>query len=221
MPRKAKNGRQTKSNGNFYIDFKNTAQRMAWAAFQQHDVLFLIGPAGVGKSYLSCAFAIEQILNRQKKKIVLTRPIVESGEKLGFLPGEFENKVHPYMMPMYDCIDRLVGGNEAQEERIDKCMEIAPIAYMRGRTFHDSVCIFDEAQNANLKQLKLFLTRFGENSKIIVTGDPKQSDLDGDVALVEVLDKLRGVNGVGIVEFKSDSIVRHPLVSKIIEKLEA
>lgn len=221
MPRKAKNGRQSSSGGNFHINFMNTAQKMAWAAFQQHDVLFLIGPAGVGKSYLSCAFAIEQVLQKNKRKIVLTRPIVESGEKLGYLPGEFEEKVHPYMLPMYDCIERLVGGNEGQKERVERSLEVAPIAYMRGRTFHDAVCIFDEAQNATAMQLKLFLTRFGENSKVIVTGDPEQSDLEGAVALVDVVKKLREVVGVGVVEFKKESIVRHPLVSKIIEKLES
>lgn len=226
MPRKPKtptkstsSGKSSNSGGNFYIDFKNTAQKMAWAAFQQHDVLFLLGPAGVGKSYLSCAFAIEQVLAKQKKKIVLTRPIVEAGETLGYLPGEFQDKVHPYMMPMYDCIDRLVSG--PKNELINERVELAPIAYMRGRTFHDSVCIFDEAQNASYMQLKLFLTRFGENSKVIVTGDPNQSDLPGNkVDLMEVVNKLRGVEGIGIVEFGSDSIVRHPLVSKIVDKLE-
>jgi len=143
MPRKPKtptkstsSGKSSNSGGNFYIDFKNTAQKMAWAAFQQHDVLFLLGPAGVGKSYLSCAFAIEQVLAKQKKKIVLTRPIVEAGETLGYLPGEFQDKVHPYMMPMYDCIDRLVSG--PKNELINERVELAPIAYMRGRAIIDS-----------------------------------------------------------------------------------
>ena len=217
MPRKPKTSKST-STSNFYIDFKNTAQKMAWAAFQQHDVLFLIGPAGVGKSFISCAFAIEQILAKQKKKIVLTRPIIESGESLGYLPGEFENKVHPYMMPMYDCIDNLVEG--AHKERIDNCVELAPLAYMRGRTFNDAVCIFDEAQNATYTQLKLFLTRLGENGKMIINGDPNQSDLPGKVQFMEVFRKLKEVEGIGFVEFGKDSIVRHPLVSKMISKLE-
>lgn len=209
--------------GNFHIEFKNEAQSLAWAAFKQHDVLFLIGPAGCGKSFLACAFAIEQILNRDanRSRIILTRPIVESGESLGFLPGEFEEKVEPYMMPMYDCIDKMVGRDGPWREKIDEAVEVAPIAYMRGRTFDDAVCIFDEAQNASVLQLKLFLTRFGENSKIIITGDPSQSDLAGKVALVDVMQKLRGVPGIGVVEFKSNSIVRHPLIGTIIEKLEA
>lgn len=212
--------RTTKTGGNFHIEFKNDAQSLAWAAFQQHDVLFLIGPAGTGKSFLACAFAIQQILNKDKRKIVLTRPIVESGESLGFLPGEFEEKVHPYMMPMYDCIDKLVGVEGGWRDKIDNSTEVAPIAYMRGRTFDDAVCIFDEAQNATMMQLKLFLTRFGENSKIIITGDPTQSDIGGEVALTNVMHRLSGVPGVGVVQFKANSIVRHPLVSKIIEKLE-
>ena len=227
MPRampKAKNKstkRTSRTGGNFHIEFKNDAQSLAWAAFQQHDVLFLVGPAGTGKSFLACAFACQQVLHKEKRKIVLTRPIVESGESLGFLPGEFEEKVHPYMMPMYDCIDKLAGPPDTGwRDKIDQAMEIAPIAYMRGRTFDDSVCIFDEAQNSTMMQLKLFLTRFGENSKIIITGDPTQSDLVGEVALTNVMHRLSGVPGVGVVQFKANSIVRHPLVSKIIEKLE-
>lgn len=215
--------RRPTGSGSFHIEFKNEAQGLAWAAFKQHDVLFMTGPAGTGKSYLACAFAIEQILNRERKKIVLTRPIVESGESLGFLPGEFEEKVHPYMMPMYDCIDKLVGrstDNSPWRDRIDQAVEVAPIAYMRGRTFDDAVCIFDEAQNASLMQLKLFLTRFGENSKIIITGDPTQSDIGGDVALTNVMHRLQSVPGVGIVQFKAAQIVRHPLVGKIIEAIE-
>jgi phosphate starvation-inducible PhoH-like protein len=205
---------------NFHIEFKNEAQSLAWAAFQQHDVLFLVGPAGTGKSHLATAFAVEQILSRERSRIILTRPIVESGESLGFLPGEFEEKVHPYMMPLYDCIDQMVGREGPWRDRVDQSIEVAPIAYMRGRTFHDAVCIFDEAQNASMLQLKLFLTRFGENSKIIITGDPTQSDIGGKVALVEVIQKLRGTEGIGIVEFKANSIVRHKLVGKIIEKLD-
>lgn len=214
---------ETKAAGtgrNFHIEFKNEAQSLAWTSFQQHDVLFLIGPAGTGKSFLASAFAIENILNKERKKIILTRPIVESGESLGFLPGEFEEKVHPYMMPLYDCIDKMVGREGPWRDRINQAVEVAPIAYMRGRTFDDAVCIFDEAQNASMLQLKLFLTRFGENSKIIITGDPTQSDIGGKVALVEVMQKLRGVDGIGVVEFKPNAIVRHTLVGKIIEKLE-
>ncbi len=212
---------KSSSGSNFHIDFKNEAQSLAWAAFNQHDVLFLVGPAGTGKSFLACAFAIEQILSKERKRIILTRPIVESGESLGYLPGEFEEKVQPYMMPMYDAIDKLVGREGQWRERVDYAVEVAPIAYMRGRTFDDAVCIFDEAQNASALQLKLFLTRFGENSKIIVTGDPSQSDLAGKVALVDIIQRLRGVEGIGIVEFKANSIVRHPLIGEILNRLDS
>lgn len=219
-PNKNGNARKPSGHGHFHIEFKNDVQGLAWAAFKQHDVLFLVGPAGTGKTYLSCAFAIEQILNKERSRIILTRPIVESGESLGYLPGEFEEKVHPYMLPMYDCINELVGREGVWRDRVEQSLEIAPIAYMRGRTFSDAVCIFDEAQNASLLQLKLFLTRFGENSKIIITGDPTQSDLAGDVALSKVIHKVRDIPGIGVIQFKPAQIVRHKLVGEIIEALE-
>lgn len=215
----SKTPQHTPQGKDFHIELLNTAQKMAWAAFQQHDVLFLIGPAGTGKTFLATAFAIKRLLTKECGKIVLTRPIVESGESLGFLPGDFEEKVNPYMMPMYDCMDKLLGKDGPLKEKVLHASEVAPIAYMRGRTFDNAVCIFDEAQNASLTQLKLFLTRFGENSKIIITGDPNQSDLPGPVALSEVIRKLQDIPGIGIVEFKSNSIVRHPLIGSILEKL--
>ena len=206
--------------GRFHLEFKNSAQKMAWAGFQQHDVLFLIGPAGVGKSFLAMAFAINEVIQGTKKKIILTRPIVESGEKLGFLPGDFNAKVDPYMMPLYDCIYALVGDNNPQRDLVNQAIEVAPLAFMRGRTFHDAVCILDEAQNASMMQMKLFMTRFGDNSKIIITGDPSQSDLGTTrVALTDVVNKLSHVPGIGVLTFKSDGIVRHPLVAKIVETL--
>jgi len=222
---KNKNAKNTKpikvpqSNSNFHIEFKNKIQNEAWAAFQKFDVLFLLGSAGTGKTFLASAFAIEQILNNKRNKIILTRPIVEAGESLGFLPGEFSEKVHPYMIPLYDCMDQMVGSHGPWREKIDQAVEVAPIAFMRGRSFLNSICIFDEAQNASLLQLKLFLTRFGENSKIIITGDPTQSDIGNKVALVDVVQKLRGLDGVGVIEFNNDCIVRHPLVGKIIDRL--
>src|SRR5262252_123227 len=204
----------------FHLEFLNASQKMAWAGFDQHDVLFLLGPAGCGKTHLAAAFAINEILNKSRRRIILTRPIVEAGESLGFLPGTFDEKVDPYMLPLFDCIDKLVGRQGMQRETLDRAIEKAPLAYMLGRTFDDAVCIFDEAQNATRMQLKLFLTRFGVNSKIIVTADPTQSDLKGEVALMDVVRRLEGLPGVGVVQFGHSSIVRHPLVASILEKLE-
>lgn len=219
-PTKKENTTIPMAKKNFHMEFLNIAQKMAFSAFEQHDVLFLLGPAGTGKTHLACAFAISEIIAKKKKRILITRPIVESGESLGYLPGTFEEKVHPYMLPIYDCIGKLVGYEGNERERIDKCLEKAPLAYLRGRTFDNAVAVFDEAQNASYMQLKLFLTRMGENCKLVITGDPKQSDLRGEVALMEVVKKLESEPGIGIVEFKSNSIVRHPLVGRILEKLE-
>jgi phosphate starvation-inducible PhoH-like protein len=217
-----KNQQTVAKGGSFHIEFLNTSQKLAWAAFRQHDVLFMIGPAGTAKSFLSCAFAVEQLLNNKNiKNIVLTRPIVEAGESLGFLPGDFNEKVDPYIAPMYDALDLLVGKNSPQRDRVNAAIKVVPLAYMRGHSFRDSICILDEAQNSTKGQLKLFLSRFCTGSKVIVNGDPLQSDLyGGKEVLIETVEKLKGVSGIGVVEFKADSIVRHPLVGRILEKLE-
>lgn len=207
----------------FHLEFANQAQKMAWAAFDQHDVLFLLGAPGTGKSHLGCAFAISEILAKRKEKIVLTRPTVEAGgDSLGYLPGDADAKLHPYMLPLFDCMDRCLGKFSPQREIINRSVELAPLQFMRGRSFHNSVCILDEAQNCNFSQLKLFLSRFGENSKVIITGDPNQSDLrPQDRALMNVVERLSTLKGIGVIHFKANSIVRHPLIAGIMEKLES
>lgn len=205
----------------FHLKFLSETQKEAWEAFQKHDVLFLVGKAGTGKTLLSMAFAINEILQKRKSRIILTRPIVEAGENLGFLPGDISEKVNPYMMPLYDSMTKLLGKNNPQRDVINSCVEIAPLAFLRGRTFSDAICIFDEAQNANKLQLKLFLSRFDSTSKLIITGDPMQSDLKTtNCDLIDVMRRIESLDGVGIVSFKKEDIVRHPLVGAILDRLE-
>ena len=168
------------------------------------------------------AFAIFDLLKpgSDKKKIVLTRPIVEAGESLGYLPGDFHEKVNPYMLPLLDCLSRCVPEDSPQRERINEAIEIAPIAYMRGRTFDDAICIFDEAQNATMDQIKMFLTRIGRGSTCVINGDLRQSDLEGPCALQTCMDKLEGLEGVSIVELTYEDIIRNNLISKVLSRLE-
>jgi len=165
------------------------------------------------------AFAIKEILDKTKNKIILTRPIVEAGENLGFLPGDVNSKVEPYFFPLYDCMDKILGWNENRKEYVEKRCELSPLAYLRGRTFLDSIAILDESQNASYAQMKLFLTRLGNNSKIIITGDPSQSDLGRNSQLSEVIKRLSNIERIGFFNFTDEAIVRHPLVSKIIKVL--
>lgn len=198
------------------ILFRTSQQRLAWKLFSKVDVLFLIGPAGVGKSFVSMALAIKQIEAEHAKRIILTRPIVESEESLGYLPGDMREKTDPYMTPLYDQIVRIK--DKEAREFMRTHLEISPLAYMRGRTFTDCVAIFDEAQNATVRQLKLYLSRLGENSKIIVTGDPGQSDIPNS-GLLEVVDRVKDVAGIGVVKFEAVDIVRHPIVEQILNRL--
>jgi len=200
--------------------FKNVAQRLAYSVYEQNDVVFLLGPAGTGKSHLACMFAINELIRETKSRIVLTRPIVEAGESLGYLPGTFSEKTDPYMLPLYDCIRKMIPTKDQNAEYVQNNTEVAPLAYMRGRTFDNSVCILDEAQNCTWEQLVLFLTRLGEGSKMIITGDPHQSDIGRDSALMDVARRLDGLEGVGTVKFTEEHIVRHKLVSQILKRLQ-
>jgi len=207
-----------KVSSQLHLEFKNDRQSEAWDSFQKNDVIFMSGPAGSGKTYLAMSFALSQLFAGKQNKIILTRPIVESGESLGYLPGEFEEKVAPYMLPLYDNMSKMLNYNVNAIEGIKKNIEVAPIAYMRGRNFSNCVCIFDEAQNATLSQLKLFLSRFSDNSKVIVTGDPDQSDIVNS-GLCECILRLSDIEEIGFIKFYNEHIVRHPLVGKIIDKL--
>lgn len=202
---------------NYHLEFLTESQSKAWETYQKNDIIFLVGAAGSGKSHLAIAFAIQDILSKVKGKMVLSRPVVEAGENLGFLPGDLDEKVYPYMLPMYDCLDKICGREGEDREYIDKRYELAPLAYLRGRTFDDAVCILDEAQNCTGSQLKLFLTRLGKNSKMIITGDPSQSDLGKRSELLNIIEKIKHLDGIGTVAFDEESVVRHPLVSKIIK----
>lgn len=202
------------------IELKNQSQKAAWDALDANLVTFLLGSAGSGKTFLAMAYAINAVLNRQAEKIVLTRPIVEAGEKLGYLPGTFGEKVNPYMQPLYDAMDVLVGKQSGKRELINKSVVLAPLCYMRGRTFNDAICVFDEAQNATFAQLKLFLTRFGHGSRMIITGDPKQSDLPISPApLTDVVARLQDAPDISIIKFANTDVVRHPIVATMLDRL--
>lgn len=221
---KRKTEKQTHREQNVWepveIRLRTENQKKAWAVLDQEDIAVLLGAAGSGKTFLAMAYAINAVLEKKCEKIVLTRPIVEAGEKLGFLPGTFGEKVNPYMQPLYDTMEILLGKQGKQREIINKAVVLAPLCYMRGRTFNDSICIFDEAQNATYSQLKLFLSRFGVNTKVIITGDPEQSDLfRTDIPLMNVVEKIRDIRGVGTLRFTSKDVVRHPLVAKVLDRL--
>jgi len=191
-------------------------------ALEKNDVVFGIGPAGTGKTYLAMAYALEQLKNRNIDRIVLTRPAVEAGEALGFLPGALEEKVLPYLRPLYDALNDMLETSEAQRFAENNLIEIAPLAYMRGRTINRAYVILDEAQNATREQMFMFLTRLGDDSKCIVTGDPSQIDLrpKGRSGLLEAMDFLRDVQGIDFTEFNRKDVIRNPVVARIIQAYE-
>ncbi len=188
----------------------------------EHDVVFCIGPAGTGKTFLAVAHALKDVLEKKRRKLVLTRPVVEAGENLGYLPGDLEQKVSPYLRPLYDAIDILLPPEVIRRMEESRTIEIAPLAYMRGRSLKDSYIILDEAQNTTREQMKMFLTRMGEGSKMVITGDITQIDLPRKdrSGLIHASGLLSPIQDIGFYEFKTDDVVRHPLVKKIINAYE-
>jgi len=191
-------------------------------ALDSHDVVFGIGPAGTGKTYLAMAYALDLLKSRQIDRIMLTRPAVEAGEALGFLPGALEEKVLPYLRPLYDAMSDMLDGAESLKFAEKNLIEIAPLAYMRGRTLNRACVILDEAQNATREQMFMFLTRLGEHSKCIITGDPSQIDLrpKSRSGLLEAIDLLEGIEGIAFTRFETIDVVRHPVVGRIITAYE-
>ena len=191
-------------------------------AFEKDDMIFAVGPAGTGKTYLSIALAVRAMKERQAKKIILSRPAVEAGEKLGFLPGDMKDKIDPYLQPLYDALEDMLPQMKLQEMMERHVIQIAPLAFMRGRTLSDAVVILDEAQNTTPQQIRMFLTRMGWNTKMIITGDMTQIDLPRSQksGLVEALHILGGIEGIGVVELDRKDIVRHKLVTRIVNAYE-
>ena len=204
------------------IAARGKAQKAMVAAYDKNDLIFATGPAGTGKTYIAIALAVKALKNREIKRIILTRPAVEAGERLGFLPGDLKDKLDPYLQPLYDALEDMIPPKKLQDFIADGIVQIAPLAYMRGRTLSSAVAILDEAQNTNLGQLKMFLTRMGQGSKFIVTGDCSQVDLPRkeDSGLLRGMDILKDINGIADIRFTNADIVRHPLVSKIVKAFE-
>ena len=192
-------------------------------SFNKNDMIFAVGPAGTGKTYLSIALAVKAMKEKNAKKIILSRPAVEAGEKLGFLPGDMKDKIDPYLQPLYDALDDMIPAAKLQDMMDKHVIQIAPLAFMRGRTLSDAVVILDEAQNTTPAQIRMFLTRMGWNTKMIITGDMTQIDLPHEQksGLKEALQLLSGIEGISVVEFNKKDIVRHKLVTRIVNAYEA
>ena len=190
--------------------------------YEKNDMIFAIGPAGSGKTYTAIALAVRSLKNKEIKKIILSRPAVEAGEKLGFLPGDMKDKIDPYLQPLYDALQDMIPAAKLKEYMELNVIQIAPLAFMRGRTLNDAVVILDEAQNTTTQQIKMFLTRMGMNTKMIVTGDMTQIDLPSSQksGLVQAMHILKGVKGISFIELNKKDIVRHKLVTRIVEAYE-
>ena len=198
---------------------RSVNQQLLVKSYEDNDLLFAVGPAGSGKTYTAIALAVRALKNREVKKIILSRPAVEAGEKLGFLPGDMKEKIDPYLQPLYDALSDMIPGAKLNEYMDRGVIQIAPLAFMRGRTLADAVVILDEAQNTTTAQLKMFLTRLGINGKMIVTGDLTQIDLPctQKSGLRDAIEKLHHICGIAVVEFNQKDIVRHPLVKQIVD----
>lgn len=228
----ARNGKPVVSDADFesvvlysrddVIKVKNAGQMAYLNAVKKNDIVFAIGPAGTGKTYLAVAFAVSELKKGTVKKIVLARPAVEAGESLGFLPGDFRDKIDPYLRPLYDALDDMLPNDKLKAYIEKEVIEIVPLAYMRGRTLNSAFVILDEAQNSTDVQMKMFLTRLGANSKAIITGDITQIDLPTKTVsgLIKAREILNGIEGVGFVYFEKSDVVRHKLVKDIIDAYE-
>lgn len=211
-----------KDNSGKPIRVKTLGQKVYVDSIKSHDVVFGIGPAGTGKTFLAVTLAVTALKRGQVKRIVLTRPAVEAGESLGFLPGDLKEKVDPYLRPVYDALYQILGKEQTTRLMEREIIEIAPLAYMRGRTLEDAFVILDEAQNTTIMQMKMFLTRLGFNSKMIVNGDMSQIDLPRRVksGLIDAMEKLKGIKSIDFVHFSASDVVRHPVVADIINAYE-
>lgn len=211
-----------KDNSGKPIRVKTLGQKVYVDSIKNHDVVFGIGPAGTGKTFLAVTLAVTALKRGQVKRIVLTRPAVEAGESLGFLPGDLKEKVDPYLRPVYDALYQILGKEQTTRLMEREIIEIAPLAYMRGRTLEDAFVILDEAQNTTIMQMKMFLTRLGFNSKMIVNGDMSQIDLPRRVksGLIDAMEKLKGIKAIDFVHFSASDVVRHPVVADIINAYE-
>ena len=209
-------------NNGAVIRARTVNQQKLVDLYSGDDLLFAIGPAGSGKTYTAIALAVKALREKEVRRVILTRPAVEAGEKLGFLPGDMKEKLDPYLQPLYDALNDMIPAAKLQKYMEEGTVQIAPLAYMRGRTLDNACVILDEAQNTTLSQIKMFLTRMGRNAKFIVTGDVTQIDLPhrSDSGLTRAMEILRGVQGIGIVEFDKRDIVRHPLVKQIVDAFE-
>lgn len=204
------------------ISGRTPNQQLLVKTFGKNDLTFALGPAGTGKTYVAIALAVRALKNREVRKIILSRPAVEAGEKLGFLPGDMKDKIDPYLQPLYDALEDMIPAAKLKEYMESNVIQIAPLAFMRGRTLNEAVIVLDEAQNTTTHQIKMFLTRLGMGAKMIITGDITQIDLPRTTqsGLVQALRILKGVKGIGMVEFGKKDIVRHPLVQRIVDAYE-